>query len=165
MFFITWWEVRRKMYCKASSPRRKMTSNKEILLSKRTLPHIHNLPAETHELGGAGTRHPSCFSQKHPGWHLSRLCHLIQKKLWNTICSKREGWTDSRRRLSARLSTQQHCGEGRQLDLSGLHCPCCDFALPFPHQVCRTRWPPPSTSEWAILPLRNEWFNGWTSVF
>jgi len=154
MFCITWREVRRKMYCKASSPLRKMTSNKEILLSNRILPHIHDGPAETYELGGAGT---SFFSQKHPGWNLSRLRHLIQKKLWNTLCSRREVWIDSRRRRSARLGTQRHSGEGGQLDLSGLHCSCCDFAPPFPYQVCRTHWLPPSTSEWAILPLRNEW--------
>lgn len=104
------------MYCKASSPLRKMTSNKEILLSNRILPHIHDGPAETYELGGAGT---SFFSQKHPGWNLSRLRHLIQKKLWNTLCSRREVWIDSRRRRSARLGTQRHSGEGGQLPLRG----------------------------------------------
>ena len=144
MFCVTWWEVRKKRRCKASSALRKITSNRETLLSNRTRPHIQDLPAETHELGGAGTRQMSCFSQKHPGWNLSRLRYLIQRKLWNTLCSRREFWTDSRKHLSAGLGTQRHRGEGSQLDLSGLHCPCCECALPFPQQVCRTRWLPPT---------------------
>lgn len=129
MFCITWREVRRKMYCKASSPLRKMTSNKEILLSNRTLPHIHDGPAETYELGGAGT---SFLSQKHPGWNLSRLRHLIQKKLWNTLCSRREVWIDSRRRCSARLGTQRHRGEGGHLTWVVSTVLAVTLLLPFP---------------------------------